>query len=236
MHMRSCVRNLETPLEWAEKLRYKLICKVWSSANKGNWHWNLKSYGLVCGWKLPWLSVITRQEERQRRHEKTEVKRRTSNEERRKKERQGAPKKKRLATTKKKRTTKELKEESPEVSWFLYEFFRDCVPEKFKTCLINRHLILASVYNSLLFYHNDIFKQYSDYIISFIIVHQNIKNIENSLKRASVAVNWRKSVPRVEANGFCSWKAQKKASSYQFGKFLFEGLMNGLSLKRNHFI
>ena len=135
--------------------------------------------------------------------------------------------KKRLATTKKKRTTKELKEESPEVSWFLYEFFRDYVPEKFKTCLINRHLILASVYNSLLFYHNDIFKQYSDYIISFIIVHQNAKNIENSLKRASVAVNWRKSVPRVEANGFCSWKVQKKASSYQFGKFLFEGLMNG---------
>ena len=94
MHMRSCVRNLETPLEWAERLRYKVICKVWSSANKGNWHWNLKSYGLVCGWKLPWLSVITRQEERQRRHEKTEAKRRTSNEERPKKERQGAPKKK----------------------------------------------------------------------------------------------------------------------------------------------
>ena len=91
MHMRSCVRNLETPLEWAEKLRYKVICKVWSSANKGNWHWNLKSYGLIGGWKLPWLSVITRQEERQRRHEKTEVKRRTSNEERRKKKRQGAP-------------------------------------------------------------------------------------------------------------------------------------------------
>ena len=143
---------------------------------------------------------------------------------------------KELATTKKKRTTKELKEESPEVSWFLYEFFRDYVPEKFKTCLINRHLILVSVYNKLLFYHNDLFKQYSDYKISFIIVHQNTKNIENSRKPASVVVNWRKSVTRVEANGFCSWKAQKKASSYQFGKFLFEGLMNGLSLKRNHFI
>ena len=82
---------------------------------------------------------------------------------------------KELATTKKKRTTNELKEESPEVSWFLYEFFRDYVPEKFKTCLINHYLILASVYNSLLFYHNDLFKQYSDYIISFIIVHKNVK-------------------------------------------------------------
>ena len=93
--------------------------------------------------------------------------------------------KKRLATTKKKRNTKELKEEIPEVSWFLYEFFRDYVPEKFKTCLINRHLILASVYNSLLFYHNDIFKQYSDYIISFIIVHQNIKK-HRKFAKASV--------------------------------------------------
>ena len=100
MHMCSCVRNLETPLEWAEKLRYKVICKVWSSANKGNWHRNFKSYGLVCGWKLPWLSVITRQEERQRRHEKTEVKRRTSNEERRKKERQGVLEKKKTGNNK----------------------------------------------------------------------------------------------------------------------------------------
>ena len=184
MHMRSCVRNLETPLEGAEKLRYKVICKVWSSAIKGNWHWNLKSYGLVCGWKLPWLSVITRQEERQRRHEKTEVKRRTFNEERRKKERQGAPKKK-TGNDKEEANYKGAEGESPEVSWFLYEFFRDYVPEKFKTCLINGHLILASVCNSLLFYHNDIFKQYSDYIISFIIVHQNIKK-HRKFAKASV--------------------------------------------------
>ena len=93
--------------------------------------------------------------------------------------------KKRLATTKKKRTTKELKEENPEVSWFLYEFFRDYVPEKFKTCLINHHLILASVYNSLFFYHNDLFKQYSDFIISFIIVHQNTKK-HRKIAEASV--------------------------------------------------
>ena len=130
MHMRSCVRNLETPLEWAEKLRYKVICKVWSSANKGNWHWNLKSYGLVCGWKLPWLSVITRQEERQRRHEKTEVKRRTSNEERRKKERQGAPKKKKTGNNKEEANYKGAEGGEPGSKLILIWIFPRLCPRK----------------------------------------------------------------------------------------------------------
>ena len=56
------------------------------------------------------------------------------------------------------------------------------------------------------------------------------------LKRASVAVTWRKVMPRVETNEFCSWKVQKKASSSQFDRYLFEGLTNVLSLKRDHFI
>ena len=60
--------------------------------------------------------------------------------------------------------------------------------------------------------------------------------LENLRKRASVAVNWRKSVPRVKANELCSSKTQKKASSYQFGKFVLKGLRNGLYLKRNYFI
>ena len=51
------------------------------------------------------------------------------------------------------------------------------------------------------------------------------------LKRGSVALTWRKVMPRVETNELCSWKVQKKASSPQF-----EGLTNVLSLKRDHFI
>ena len=56
------------------------------------------------------------------------------------------------------------------------------------------------------------------------------------LKRASVAVTWRKVMPRVETNELCSWKVQKKASSSQFDRYLFEGLTNVWSLKRDHFI
>ena len=41
---------------------------------------------------------------------------------------------------------------------------------------------------------------------------------------------------RVKANELCSSKTQKKASSYQFGKFVLKGLRNGLYLKRNYFI
>ena len=56
------------------------------------------------------------------------------------------------------------------------------------------------------------------------------------LKRASVAVTLRKVMPRVETNETCSWKVQKKASSSQFDRYLFEGLTNVLSSKRDHFI
>lgn len=55
------------------------------------------------------------------------------------------------------------------------------------------------------------------------------------LKRASVAVKWRKSVLLVEANELYSRKAQDKPSSNQFDKFVSEGLASGLSLKRDYF-
>ena len=123
MHMRGCLRNLETPFQCVKKLRYNVMkthlpefvqCTAgtllvitrgldvgitWASrveATQANEFGVLsrKSYWLLCGWKLHWFSRITLQEERQRRHEKDVVKRRISNKERREKERQRAPEKK----------------------------------------------------------------------------------------------------------------------------------------------
>ena len=132
MHMRGCLRNLETPFQCVKKLRYNVMkthlpefvqCTAgtllvitrgldvgitWASrveAAQTNEFGVLsrKSYWLLCGWKLHWFSLITPQEERQRRHEKNDVKRRISNKERREKERQRAPEKK---NTEKRSTTK----------------------------------------------------------------------------------------------------------------------------------
>ena len=125
MHMRGCLRNLETPFQCVKKLRYNVMkthlpefvqCTAgtllvitrgldvgitWASrveATQANEFGVLsrKSYWLLCGWKLHWFSRITLQEERQRRHEKNVVKRRISNKERREKERQRAPEKKNI--------------------------------------------------------------------------------------------------------------------------------------------
>ena len=125
MHMRGCLRNLETPFQCVKKLRYNVMkthlpefvqCTAgtllvitrgldvgitWASrveAAQTNEFgvWSRKSYWLLCGWKLHWFSRITLQEERQRRHEKNVVKRRIFNKERREKERQRAPEKKKI--------------------------------------------------------------------------------------------------------------------------------------------
>ena len=72
--------------------------------------------------------------------------------------------------------------------------------------------------------------RFSSQICFFIL--ENLRK----LKRASVVVNWLKSVSRVKANELCSSKTQKKGSLYQFGKFVLKGLRNGLYLKRNYFI
>ena len=125
MHMRGCLRNLETPFQCVKKLRYNVMkthlpefvqCTAgtllvitrgldvgitWASrveATQTNEFGVLsrKSYWLLCGWKLHWFSRITLQEERQRRHEKNVVKRRIFNKERREKERQRAAEKKKI--------------------------------------------------------------------------------------------------------------------------------------------
>ena len=125
MHMRGCLRNLETPFQCVKKLRYNVMkthlpefvqCTAgtllvitrgldvgitWASrveATQTNEFGVLsrKSYWLLCGWKLHWFSRITLQEERQRRHEKNVVKRRIFNKERREKERQRAPEEKKI--------------------------------------------------------------------------------------------------------------------------------------------
>ena len=125
MHLRGCLRNLETPFQCVKKLRYNVMkthlpefvqCTAgtllvitrgldvgitWASrveATQTNEFGVLsrKSYWLLCGWKLHWFSRITLQEERQRRHEKNVVKRRIFNKERREKERQRAPEEKKI--------------------------------------------------------------------------------------------------------------------------------------------
>ena len=106
--------------------------------------------------------VFTRQEkreERQKRLKKTDVKRRLSNEEWHENEEKKLQKKRlKKVYNKEKAKHKGTEKESPEGSWFLSEFSFKLSSGKIQNLFIHRRLILALVYNSLVFYRNNIFK------------------------------------------------------------------------------